>query len=72
MYFKNKNGNNNKMYFILDKKIRLFNRYNLRNILSFFRTLGDIWEEANDDHKFVVVIFEDENSVVGREVCLIS
>ena len=50
----------------------MFNRYNLRNILSFFRTLGDIWEEANDDHKFVVVIFEDENSVVGREVCLIS
>ncbi|XP_076455158.1 sulfhydryl oxidase 1-like [Babylonia areolata] len=38
--------------------------------LSPLRSLGDIWNEATDEHKLVVVVFEEENSIVGREVIL--
>ncbi|KAK7095394.1 hypothetical protein V1264_006806 [Littorina saxatilis] len=34
------------------------------------QTVGDIWEEAKDEHKFVVLVFEDDGSIVGREVIL--
>lgn len=38
--------------------------------LSPLRSLGDIWNEARDEHKFVMVIFENEDSLVGRQVIL--
>lgn len=34
------------------------------------KNIADILAEATDDHKFVVLVFEDEDSIVGREVIL--
>ncbi|KAL8606415.1 hypothetical protein ACOMHN_060320 [Nucella lapillus] len=38
--------------------------------LAPLRSLGDIWNETKDEHTFVMVIFENEDSLVGREVML--
>lgn len=38
--------------------------------LTPLQSLGDIWNGAKEEHDFVVVVFEDKNSIVGRQVIL--
>ncbi|PVD22117.1 hypothetical protein C0Q70_17921 [Pomacea canaliculata] len=38
--------------------------------LQPLKSIADIWNEAQSEHKFVVLVFENEHSLVGRQVIL--
>ena len=33
--------------------------------------MQDIWNETKDEHQFLAFVFEEKDSYVGRQVCLV-
>ena len=42
------------------------------SIMFFFSSVEKIWNEAKDIHKHVILLFENEESYIGREVLIKS